>query len=121
MKIRTHALQLFIVTGIIAVAVLTQATDIDLDDDDEFQDDDSEMIDQDMQDMTDPDMMDSELDDAAVMDDMDTSDDMSDEGEPKVTRVRVSLVVYKFIMLQYLWSTGEFTCKMFSQIMVLLV
>ena len=83
MKIRLHVLSLFLIAAVIVLAAAYEDTDMDQDmDDDEFQDSDPDMMDSDM--------MDPDMDDTSVMDDMGTLDDVSEEEEPKVKRVRVS-------------------------------
>jgi len=94
MKIKTCVLWLSLLTTVLAVAALAHDmddSDLDLDnldvgdmEDEEFQDTEPDMMD--------PDMMDPDMDDGSVMDDMDMSDDAAEEEEPKVPRVRVSLV-----------------------------
>ena len=86
-----NIVRLFLLAAFIAVAVSADDTEDaddmdDMDDmgdmdDDEFQDTDPDMMD--------PGMMDPDMDDGSVMDNMDAGDEMTEDEEPEVPRVRV--------------------------------
>jgi len=89
MKMKAYVLRLFLLTAVIAVAALAddmEDDNLDVGDmeDEEFEDTDPDMMD--------PGMMPDMDDDGSVMDDMDLSDDATEEEEPKVNRVRVSFI-----------------------------
>jgi len=91
MKLKLNVLLLFLLTAIISLAASTDDTEDteNMEDPDMDMDDTGDMYDDDFQD-TDPDMMDPDMGDGTVMDDMESSDNMAEEEEPKVKRVRVS-------------------------------
>ena len=107
MKFRLRVLRLLLITAFIAVATLAEDNDLDMDDDaDPDMMDSDDMMDDDMMDgdgdMMDGDMMDGDMDEGPAMDDdVETSDDTSEEEEPKVPRVRVSFIYVNNICKWY--------------------